>query len=142
MSEKTFTKRLTANDTGESGAHQAGIHVPKGESELLSFLPALDASTKNPDKWLACVDAKGREWSFRYVYYNNKLHDSNGTRDEYRITHMTKFFKVLGASAGDYFQITGQDCSTLYKIDIVSNNAQNEAANLAPIKLSGWSRVH
>jgi hypothetical protein len=44
MSIQTYEKQLTANDTGETGAHQAGIHIPKSQKDLLSFLPPLDAS--------------------------------------------------------------------------------------------------
>ena len=43
--EKSITKVLSANDTGETGGHQAGILVPK-EERLLSFFPALKRSIK------------------------------------------------------------------------------------------------
>lgn len=142
MTEKTFTKQLTANDTGESGSHQAGIHVPKGEKELIAFLPSLDASIKNPDTWLSCFDIDGREWSFRYVFYNNKLHDPGGTRDEYRITHMTKFFKAFGASEGDSFMITGREGAPEYRISIIPDTSSNQYPEQGQIKLAGWKRIH
>lgn len=142
MTKKTFTKRLTANDTGESGAHQGGIHVPKGEKELIAFLPNLDASIKNPDAWLSCLDAEGQEWSFRYVFYNNKLHDPGGTRDEYRITHMTKFFRIFGALEGDSFQISGTEGTSGYQINIIRADVQDQPLVEGKIKLTGWRRVH
>lgn len=142
MTEKTFTKQLTANDTGESGAHQAGIHVPKGEKELIAFLPKLDPSVKNPDAWLSCVDVDGGEWSFRYVFYNNKFHDPKGTRDEYRITHMTKFFKAFGAAEGDSFRISSQAEDLRYKIEVVSSTLEDETDQFGKIKLTGWKRLH
>jgi hypothetical protein len=142
MTEKEFTKRLTANDTGESGAHQAGIHVPKGEKELIAFLPHLDTSIKNPDTWLSCIDPDGREWAFRYIFYNNKLHDPGGTRDEYRITHMTKFFRVFGALEGDSFRISGKEGTSEYQIRVERADAQDPLLVEGKIKLTGWRRVH
>src|SRR5215469_7482404 len=40
-------KTLSANDVGSTGAHQAGILIPK-DPKILAFFPTLDASTKNP----------------------------------------------------------------------------------------------
>ncbi|NCT08421.1 MAG: restriction endonuclease [Alphaproteobacteria bacterium] len=142
MSRKTFTKVLTANDTGESGAHQAGIHIPKGEEELIAFLPELDAGLKNADAWLTCMDECGKEWAFRYIHYNNKLHDPGGTRDEYRITHMTKYFRDVGAHEGDELQITGEVGIPDYEIRIVKAQANNQSDQSSPIRLQGWRREH
>ncbi len=41
-----ITKVLSANDTGETGGHQAGMLVPK-EGRILAFFPSLDPSEKN-----------------------------------------------------------------------------------------------
>lgn len=142
MAETAFSKRLTANDTGESGGHQAGIHVPKGEKELIAFLPKLDASIKNPDAWLTCTDAEGREWSFRYVFYNNKMHDPGGTRDEYRITHMTKYFRAFGAVEGDFFKISSNRHNSGYTISVVPSATDHQVGEVGQIKLAGWKRVH
>jgi len=107
MTEFSFGKVLTHNDTGETGSHQAGFHVPKSEKEMISFLPRLDSSRKNPDAWIECVDDHGRKWSLRYIHYNNRQHDPGGTRDEYRITHVSEFLKVHNARAGDMVVISG-----------------------------------
>lgn len=90
-------KTLSANDTGETGGHQAGILVPK-LPEILGFFPYLDPGIKNPRSILDMVDDIGHEWTFNYIYYNNKL--SGGTRNEYRITGMTKFFHEFDIRAG------------------------------------------
>ena len=63
MTEQIYEKLLTANDTGETGGHQAGIHIPKSQSDLIRFLPALKPDVKNPDAWLNCIDDSGVEWS-------------------------------------------------------------------------------
>ncbi|EJM9301338.1 restriction endonuclease, partial [Vibrio parahaemolyticus] len=42
-----YIKRLSANDTGASGAHQVGVYIPKG---YMTFLfPSINRiDTKNP----------------------------------------------------------------------------------------------
>lgn len=140
MSKQTYEKPLTANDTGETGGHQAGIHIPKSQTELTQFLPMLDPATKNPDAWLEMTDDSGSVWKFRYVYYNNKLHDQNGTRDEYRITHMTSFFRAVGASAGDILVLSGTAGSRHYNISV---RRQSDAkVKSSRVYLRGWRRVH
>lgn len=148
--EETFEKELTANDTGETNSHQAGIHVPKGQKDLLSFLPELDPSVKNPDAWLVATDDAGIEWRFRYVYYNNKYHSDRGTRDEYRITHMTKALRALGARAGDTLSISGTPRSGRIRIKTKPSDEakmgdaakENETPQPVRVKLVGWRKVH
>ncbi|MDN7445165.1 EcoRII N-terminal effector-binding domain-containing protein [Burkholderia cepacia] len=119
MTIRTFCKTLSANDVGATGAHQAGILVPKSEQELLDFLPQLDSAVKNPDAWIECVDEAGVHHRFRFVYYNNRFHDPKGTRNEYRITYMTRYFKAAGASEGDTFEISRSEGKAPYKIRVV-----------------------
>jgi len=142
MSKVEFTKTLTANDTGESGSHQAGLHIPKGESELLAFLPELNIGIKNPDKLLDCADDRGNNWTFRFVYYNSKLHDENGTRDEYRITRVMRYFSTEGAHAGDRFSISRDQNSGRYRVRILKNDILQGISDIQKIKLKGWSRVY
>lgn len=132
-----FEKVMSSNDTGESGSHQAGILVPKGNPELLSFFPALDGSEKNPDVMLDCQDEDGRWWRFRYVYYNNKRHDETGTRDEYRITRMTSYMRSVAAHAGQRLVFQAQNDGT-YRIAL----RRDVPETLEVTKLSGWRRVH
>lgn len=98
MIEKTVIKVLSANDTGETGGHQAGLLVPRKQS-ILSFFPSLDSSKKNPRAHLSFEDASGYFWKFAFIYYNNKLF--GGTRNEYRLTRMTRYFRESGLVAGD-----------------------------------------
>ena len=97
MSRK-IVKTLSANDTGETGGHQAGILVPK-DPEILSFFPGLDAKRYNPRVHLKFLDDSGVYWEFAYIYYNNALF--SGTRNEYRLTRMTKFIRQAALVAGD-----------------------------------------
>ncbi len=147
--KKTFSKMLSANDVGATGGHQGGILIPKSEAELLVFLPPLDPAIKNPDAWIECVDEGGTERRFRFVYYNNRLHDANGTRNEYRITHMTKYFREMAAREGDSFEISRDDGESHYTISVTRPQERlaavkvREDSEVYRIKItSSWRRVH
>jgi len=113
-----FRKILSANDVGATGTHQSGILVPKFEAIRPPF-PQLNAAQKNPDAPLKCVDENGRSHCLRFVYYNNKLHDDDGTRDEYRITHIMNYLKDTHAEHGDAIQLWWDDAVGTYRILIV-----------------------
>jgi hypothetical protein len=145
MTNKTFSKTLSANDVGATGGHQGGILVPKSEAELLAFLPQLDRAIKNSDAWIECEDEGGTVRRFRFVYYNNKLHDENGTRNEYRITYMTRYFREVGAREGDSLEISKNDGDTRYAIRVVRVQEERfaEEEGVYRIKISSaWRRVH
>lgn len=95
---RVITKVLSLNDTAETGAHQAGILVPK-RPEILAFFPDLDGGRKNPRVTLRFTDPAGTEWDFAFIYYNNRFF--GGTRNEYRLTRMTPFLRSHGLRAGD-----------------------------------------
>ena len=144
MKMTTYRKRLTANDVGLTGTHQSGIHIPHSEIGLLKALPALDPNSKNPEAWLQCEDEFGELHQFRFIYYNNRLHDDRGTRNEYRITRITKYFRVTGAEPGDEFEIS-KISETKFAIKTIKRNVSSEAeSEIAPtkVKLSGWRQIH
>lgn len=95
---RRIAKILSANDTGETGGHQAGILVPKDRA-ILSFFPPLGSTTKNPRHHIFFKDETGKYWEFAFIYYNNRLF--GGTRNEYRLTRMTPFMRQAGLRAGD-----------------------------------------
>lgn len=146
MTKKVFCKTLSANDVGATGGHQGGILIPKSEAELLSFLPPLDPAIKNPDAWIECFDETGTLRRFRFVYYNNRLHDLNGTRNEYRITYMTRYFREISAREGDTFEISKEDGEPRYVIRLVrpaSENVVRQEEQVYRIRItSGWRRIH
>lgn len=98
MTQRQIAKVLSANDTGETGTHQAGILVPK-DPALLSFFPRLDPSQYNPRVHLRFVDDSGTFWEFAFIYYNNALFE--GTRNEYRLTRMTTYIRQARLIVGD-----------------------------------------
>ena len=69
---EAISKVLSANDTGETGGHQAGICVPRG-SDVLAFFPDLGNSVKNPRASMVFVDDWGQRWNFNFIYYNNRI---------------------------------------------------------------------
>jgi hypothetical protein len=93
-----IAKILSANDTGDTGGHQAGVLVPK-EKEILDFFPSLDAGTLNPRVHLVFRDDVGERWEFAFIYYNNRLF--GGTRNEYRLTRMTNYIRTHRLRPGD-----------------------------------------
>ena len=144
MDEQTYEKVLTANDTGETGGHQAGVHIPKSQADLLALLPALDSSIKNPDSWIIAQDEQDLAWRFRYIHYNNKLHDAGGTRDEYRITHMTRYFRAVGAEAGDILVVSGRLGERRYNVCVRKGRSDFDVDERTGvrIRLRGWRRIH
>ncbi|KAA8753961.1 EcoRII N-terminal effector-binding domain-containing protein [Paenibacillus sp. UASWS1643] len=95
---QAISKILSANDTGETRAHQAGILVPKND-KILSFFPNLGKEVKNPRTVLIFEDIAGEQWKFNFIYYNGKFF--GGTRNEYRLTGMTAFIKRNNLRTGD-----------------------------------------
>lgn len=80
-----YVKRLTANDTLATGAHQAGPYIPK--EFLFEVFPSLNRpEVENPDKWFQLrIDSHPDARKVRAVWYNNRLR--GGTRNEARLTN-------------------------------------------------------
>lgn len=96
---KQISKKLSANDVGLTGSNQAGILVPK-EPAILSFFPTLDAKQKNPRITIVVRELDNNiRWDFNFIYYNGRLF--GGTRNEYRLTCMTKYLRAIDAKIGD-----------------------------------------
>ena len=130
-------KTLSRNDLGYTGGHQAGILVPK-EIIKLDFFPFLDPSEYNPRCDIS-FDFNGQPISFVFTYYNNRLH-GNGTRNEYRITGMTKFFRENSCEPGDVLKFS-KDMNG-YKIDIekqtITEDEYQKALDRSIVIKAGW----
>lgn len=81
-----YVKRLTANDTLASGAHQAGPYIAK--DFLFSVFPSLNRQeAENPNKHFELkIDSHKDVRKARAVWYNNKFR--GGTRNEARLTNL------------------------------------------------------
>ena len=80
-----YVKRLSANDTLATKAHQAGPYIPR--EFLFGIFPSLNRpEAENPDVWLDLyVDSHADHRKVRAVWYNNRLR--GGTRNEARLTN-------------------------------------------------------
>ncbi len=102
-----YVKRLSANDTLATGAHQAGPYFPK--PVIFSLFPSIHrSSAKNPEATIpARIDSHGvDEHPIRAIWYNQ------GTRNECRITRWGgKHSPILDAES------TGSVCLFAFRQD-------------------------
>ena len=134
---RSIAKVLSANDVGLTGAHQAGIVVPK-DPNFLTFFPKLDAGRKNPDARVTVSDTESNQfWTLRFIYYNGKTL-GDGTRNEYRLTGMTGLLRELGAEVGDTLRFTR---TVLGDIVVSLDKASNSATGATGTKLAGGWQI-
>lgn len=80
------------------------------------------------------LDDSGTFWEFAYIYYNNIFFE--GTRNEYRLTRMTKYVRQANLVAGDEL-ILVRDDNDRYRISF-RRKQQTEPAK-GVLKLgTGW----
>lgn len=133
-----ITKVLSANDVGETGAHQAGILVPK-DKEILSFFPSLNPQEKNPRVTLAFREEDGiTRWDFNFIYYNNRFF--GGTRNEYRLTCMTQYLKARNAKVGDHVVLSRCPEGRL-TVELKRANAQTLREDDVLVLSGGWKVI-
>lgn len=77
--QKSFCKFLSANDTGKTGGHQAGIYIAKNSAEIL-FDKKFERG-ENISRFAKILWQNEIETESRFIYYGAK------TRNEYRITN-------------------------------------------------------
>jgi len=100
--QKSFCKFLSANDTGLTGGHQAGIYISKPAIPILFDEPGIKGANK--EKWANISWFDGSETRSRFIYYGQ------GTRNEYRITNFGRGFQFLRPEyTGALFVFTQQD---------------------------------
>lgn len=134
----TYEKTLSANDTSETKAHMAGIHIPKTEHGLISLFPKLDSTEYNPSVFID-VTGGGQICRLRFVYYNNRCH-GKGTRNEYRLTHLTSFLRQSNAKSGDKFRLTKHP-DEKYSMEVIKVKSSPPTVAGEPIRLKGWSKI-
>jgi len=133
-----ISKTLSANDVGETGGHQAGILVPKDLS-ILSFFPTLNPKEKNPRVTLVFREGDGiTRWDFNFIYYNNAFF--GGTRNEYRLTCMTKYLRVRNAQVGDNV-ILSKDSEGRLTVELKHNNIPEMTQDDVLVLSGGWKVI-
>lgn len=105
LGKNVFCKFLSANDTGLTGGHQAGIYVSKPAVPIL--FQETGTKGQNKEKWVKIRWCNDFETDSRFIYYGQ------GTRNEYRITNFGHGFPFLKPEyTGALFvlvQLTDQD---------------------------------
>ena len=133
-----ITKTLSANDVGETGGHQAGILVPK-EREILTFFPSLNPQEKNPRVTLAFREPDGiTRWDFNFIYYNNRFF--GGTRNEYRLTCMTKYLRARNATVGDLV-VMSKDEEGRLRVELKRSNIPEITEDDVLVLSGGWKVI-
>ncbi len=87
QSDISFTKFITANDTGATGGHQAGFHIHINAWPL--FFDTAGIKGSNKEKFITIKWQGDFETSSRFVYYGI------GSRNEYRLTRFGRGFPYL-----------------------------------------------
>lgn len=85
--QKAYCKFFSANDTGLTGGHQAGIYISKASISILFDQPGVKGTNK--ERWVKVKWQDGSETDTRFIYYGK------GTRNEYRITNFGRGFPFL-----------------------------------------------
>ena len=92
----SYCKFLSANDTGDTGGHQAGIYIAKNAIKILFEEPGVKG--ENKDKFVNIKWQDNFTTNSRFIYYGT------GTRNEYRITRFDRGFPFLRTEhTGDLF---------------------------------------
>lgn len=110
--KKTFCKFLSANDTGLTGGHQAGIYISKPSIPILFNEPGIKG--ENKEKWVKICWMDGNETDSRVIYYGR------GTRNEYRITNFGRSFPYLRPEFTGALFVLVQDTSQDYRAFILN----------------------
>lgn len=85
--KRTFCKFLSANDTGLTGGHQAGIYISRPSIAIL--FPEPGKKGENKQRWVKIRWQDDFETDTRFIYYGK------ATRNEYRITNFGRGFPFL-----------------------------------------------
>lgn len=97
-----YSKFLSANDTGDTGGHQAGIYIAKNAVSILFDEPGVKGSNKDKNVNIRWQD--DFTTNSRFIYYGT------GTRNEYRITRFQRGFPFLTTDhTGDLFVFVKND---------------------------------
>lgn len=87
-----FLKRLSANDTGQSGGHQVGFYLPK--PMVFDLFPSMNVQqpTENLDAFFTIwIDSHVQYADARVIWYNNRYWQQpkpKHPRDEMRVTRL------------------------------------------------------
>lgn len=114
----SFCRFITANDTGDTGAHQAGFYIPKCAARLLFETPGQKGENKSRTVHICWQNDITTE--SRFIYYGR------GTRNEYRITRFGRNFPFFQESATGDLLIVAQESEDDYAAFVLSSDQDIE----------------
>ena len=120
--DRVVIKTLSKNDLGISGSHQAGILVPKSLVKQ-AFFPPLDESRQTPNCPVSVVSGE-KKYELNYVHYNSRVFGT-GTRNEYRLTRLSQFFKDNDCSLGDRLVFSFNVETAQYSLSVERQRTQS-----------------
>lgn len=105
-----IVKRLSGNDTGLTGAHQAGLYLPRAYFQIT--IPEICTTEKyNPDFFIdKCIipNADISIRGLRAIYYNSKFFPERGLKKKYDEFRLTRWGG--NSSPVQYTENTGSIC--------------------------------
>jgi len=114
-----FSKFITANDTGTTGAHQSGFHIHKNAWNLFFDSPGEKGSNK--DVFVKIKWQDDFETDSRFIYYGV------GTRDEYRLTRFGRGFPFFTENNVGDLLILSKKYDRYYEGFILTNDDDIES---------------
>lgn len=134
----SFCKFLSANDTGLTGGHQAGIYISKPAVPIL-FEKRFEKGD-NQEKWVKISWQDGRTTDTRFIYYGK------GTRNEYRITNFGRGFEFLNHEYTGALFVLVKDTEEDYQGYVLNTedeiNQFLEAYNMSPTETNNLINIH
>lgn len=132
--KKSFCKFLSANDTGLTGGHQAGIYISKPSVPVIFSEPGIKG--ENKDKWVKIRWQNDFTTDSRFIYYGK------GTRNEYRITNFGKGFELLNTEyTGALFVLTMNDDETYQGFVLNTDDEINKFLNAFGMSPADVNRI-
>lgn len=135
----SIIKKMTRNDLGLTGSHQAGICIPK-QVVNRGFFPELNSEVYNP-RVIIPMYFGNIQIDLNYIFYNNRLHGS-GTRCEYRLTGIARFLKDQNMSEGEELIFLFDSINKKYVLDVRHKDSEiieNFDEDQPIVIHAGWS---
>lgn len=111
-SSVAYCRFITANDTGTTGAHQAGFYIPKCAAPLFFDEPGVKG--ENKDKFVSI------KWQGDFTTDSRMIYYGRGTRNEYRITRFGKDFPFLSDDNVGNLMVLAQKSPEDYEAFVLS----------------------
>lgn len=133
--ERALIKTISPNDTGSTGAHQAGYYLPKAAWEL--FAPFAPTKGVNREHRVTAIWPDGRVTDSRIKWYGR------GTRNEYRLTSFGRNFPYLQPELIGGLLVLIPETPDRFRMHVIAPGADVEDLETAlGIELiRGWAKL-